>query len=123
YVNPCIIFDSISEDGFLKSGGYYITGQYADSAGNGLSACFPLIGNIPIFSRSVSESHDMIVGMKSGETTTKAIKILISGADTSFTHLNIISVRITNGVVEAFKVGTVSTSATYYIYNGSGNRE
>lgn len=123
YYPPCMKIDVITEDGNLKSGGYFITSQYADAAGNGLTECFPLIGDIPIFESSTSQTSNDIVGIESGKTTSKSIKLSLSNMDISFTHLNIIAVKVINGVVEAFKVGTISTSSTQFVYNGAGNRE
>lgn len=123
YVPPCLTVDAVTENGNLKSGGYYFTGQYADVSGNGLTACFPLIGDVPIFQRSLSESFDSITGVDSEQITSKAVTLGISGADTSFTHMNIIAVKVVNGTLAAFKIGTVTTSATRFVYNGAGNRE
>lgn len=123
YVMPCIVVEEITEDGSLKSGGYFLTGQYADIAGNGLTATFPLIGDIPIYARGTSEAFDSIVGVPSGVVTSKAIKISISGADTSFTHINIIAIKVINGTIEAFIVGRITTTTTQFVYNGFGNSE
>jgi hypothetical protein len=123
YIIPCITIDQVTEDGNLKSGGYFMTGQYADANGNGLTATFPLVGNIPIFETNTSQSFDHIVGIQSNKVTSKAIRLKLENMDLSFTHINIIAVKIINQVAEAFIVGTISTSSTQFVYNGAGNRE
>lgn len=123
YSRPCITVQKVTDNGRLTSGAYFISGQYADANSNGLTACFPLTGPIPIYYDSISQSYDSIGGIKSEERTGKSILLGISGTDTSFSHINIIVVRVTSGVKRAFKVATISIGTGEYLYTGAGNSE
>ena len=123
YVRPCVTVADVTENGRILSGSYFITSQYADANSNGLTAWFPLVGPIPIFKDSLGQANESIAGMDSEELTTKSILLRISGSDTSFTHINIGIVRITNGVKRPFLVSTIPVSTTEYLYTGAGNTE
>lgn len=123
YIRPCMKVIDVVDMGRLISGSYFITSQYADANSNGLSAWFPLIGPIPIFKDSLSQSNETIAGMNSEQMTEKAIVIKITNADTSFSHMNIGIVRVTNGVKRPFRVATINIGTTEYLYTGAGTAE
>jgi hypothetical protein len=105
--------------GRIQSGGLFVLMQYSDARGNGLTAWHRMSGKIAIIRDSISDAYENITGCPSGLPTNKAVKLRITGADLSFTHLNIGVVRVTDGVMAGFRVATISTAQTEYIYSGA----
>lgn len=120
YDVPEINIVDITNNGQLKTGGYMITGQYADGRGNGLTACFKLTPKVPIFRDSISDPYETITGNVSSLITNKAIKIRIANPDISFTHINIIVIQQIDGAYQSFKVATIPVQQEEYIYSGAG---
>lgn len=121
YVIPNIRIQSVTNNGALLSGTYFVIGQYADANGNALTAAFTPVGPIPIVKDSIGGSYDFIEGSLSNIETDKAINLIITNIDTSFQYLNIIIVKQTDGVKQAYLVDTISTGQNTYIINGTGN--
>jgi hypothetical protein len=121
YDIPNIQIRPITNNGSLLSGSYFIIAQYADANGNALTAWFTPVGSIPIVKDSTSDSFDYVEGIKSNQPTDKAIPVIFSGLDVSFTYLNVGFIKLAEGVHRPFRVATIPTAQGQYIFNGAGN--
>lgn len=123
YFNPCVTVVDTPETGGIPACGLFVTTQYADALGNGLTAWVNPVGPVPIFHDTLSKSFPYIGGDKSEVLTNKALRISLSEADTSFSHLNVTIIKVTGGVKAAFKVATIPVGTQSYTYTGIGNTD
>jgi hypothetical protein len=105
--------------GRIVSCGLFVAMQYADARGNGLTAWHRMSGKVAIIRDSISDAYENITGCASGLPTNKALKLHIRNADLSFSHINIGVVRVIDGVPSGFRVATVTTAQSEYIYTGA----
>src|SRR6187399_2273132 len=75
YKTPYVQVTDVTSGGVLLAGSYYVSVQYADANGNGLSRWFTPIGPIPIYRDSISQPYEFISGSPVSEPTGKAIKL------------------------------------------------
>jgi len=123
YKTPNVAVTDVITGGVLIAGSYYVSVQYADANGNGLSRWFTPIGPIPIYRDSINQSYEMISGSPASEPTSKAIKISLANLDTNFQYLNIGVTRSVVGARRSFVVSSVPVTQTEYLYTGAEGNE
>lgn len=122
YSQPRVTIDSVPSNGILPAALYYVITQYADAKGNGLTAWGFLNGPVPIYRDSLDISYEFLSGSEPETPTNKAIRILLSGQDLSFSYINIGIIRIMNGVPEGFRMlSPVTITQSEYIFTGAPN--
>lgn len=111
---PCIDIEIVS-GGILKTGAYFISIQYSDSNGIGLTDYSDLSNRVDI----ISEVNAFFTeGDAPDLPTNKAIKINLSDLDNTFDFYNIIILKQINGVLSTQKIVTLSTTVSTYTYTG-----
>ena len=123
YKTPYVQVTDVTSGGVLLAGSYYVSVQYADANGNGLSRWFTPIGPIPIYRDSISQPYEFISGSPVSEPTGKAIKLSLSNLDTNFQYLNIGITRSMVGARRSVIVSSVPITQTDYLYTGAEGNE
>ena len=116
---PCVYYYEIQETGTLTAGMYKPYIQYADVNGVGYGDWFESVGNIPIFKDPVNSNFNSLQGSPSNEQTTKSINFLLSNIDTSYTHINIGVLTTHAGILAAYKVATIPSTSTNYLFTST----
>lgn len=118
YEYPQATIAEIASGGRILAGSYYISLQYADENGNGLTACTTPVGPIHIYRDNLAQPKPFINGSPEREPTDKAIKVNLSNLDKSFRYVNVIVVKSYSGIRSAVITATVPTFQTNYLYTG-----
>jgi len=120
---PIMRVTEVTNGGRLIAGAYYISLQYADANGNGLTNCTTPVGPVFIYRDAIVQPVGFINGSPEREPTDKAIRISLSNLDRSFNYMNIIVVKSFGNIRSAFSVATVPTSQLSYLYTGNPETE
>jgi hypothetical protein len=116
---PVMRVSEITNGGRLIAGAYYISTQYADENGNGLTNCTTPVGPVFIYRDAIVQPIGFINGSPEREQTDKAIRITLSNLDQSFKYINVVVVKSFSGTRLPFVVGTIPTSQTSFLYTGN----
>lgn len=120
FEEPKIDTEILEGAGSLKSDVYYIFVRYK---GQDESVLTPSILTNPIFivTSRETEAFNSFTGSKSGDPTTKGIKISISNVDTTYDKIQIISVVKSEGVLNPVLVSEIDITGptAEYVYTGN----
>lgn len=123
YEYPNCRIVEIATNGRIPACALYVTLQYADENGNGLTSWTTPIGPIPIYRDSISQTVNFINGSPDREPTNKAVRLEMSNLDNSFKYYNIGVIKSFAGIREAFQVQTLSIQQSNYLYTGDSSIE
>lgn len=123
YSYPQATVQDVVTGGRLLSGSYYISLQYADENGNGLTSCSTPVGPIYIYRDNLNQPRQSINGSVDREPTGKAIRFGLSNIDQSFKYLNIVIIRSFEGIRSSVIATTIPTSQSTYLYAGLADLE
>lgn len=118
YQYPQLRVSEIVSGGRLLAGSYYLSLQYADENGNGLTSWSTPVGPVHIFRDSITQPRDYINGSPDREATDKAIKIELSNLDKSFKYVNVGVIKSYQGIRSGVKAATISVEQNSYLYTG-----
>lgn len=94
------ITTTVSENGNLPSGGYYVSYNYENA--DGTQTDYALISSfIWITDDDVSEGYNQIDGAQTGIPTDKAINVTLTGLDQTYDYVNLTLLYKKNGAFEA----------------------
>ena len=117
--NPvCINIQEVTNGGGLMTGAYQFEIQYADVAGNEITAPMAMTGIISIYKGNTTSGWAAIEGSPPNVPANKSITIAVSNLNTNIDYYNLIMIETINGVTSAYIVGTFPTTQFTYTVDG-----
>lgn len=115
YQSPCISLIDVSIGGSNKAGVYQFTAAYANVEKQPLTDYFTITNPISLYSttRTITVDTDYDTG--------KAIKIEVNNLDEKFNYINLVVLKTTNQLTEAFLIGTFPITNTSFTYTYTGD--
>lgn len=118
YSYPRAQVTEVSNNGRMLAGSYYVSLQYSDENGNGLTSCTTPVGPFFIYRDSVTQPKAFVNGSPNREPTDKSLRIALSNLDQSFKYVNVVIVKSYEGIRSAVVAATIPTYQTSYLYTG-----
>ena len=114
----CISVNDVGENGNLNTGAYQFEIEYADVAGNPITAPIGLTGVISIYSPNSTGGWASVEGSPSNVSTYKSIELVFSNLNTNLNYFNLIVLQTIQGGTTAYKVVTLPINTINYTYTG-----
>jgi hypothetical protein len=123
YTYPTLEVTEITNNGRITACALYLTLQYADENGNGLTAWTTPVGPVFIYRDSLKQQKAFVNGSTENELTGKAVRLLLTNLDKSFKYVNVGVIKSKGGIRSGVIASTVPTSQNHYLYTGNVDTE